>query len=147
MVERPHGVESMGGMPRSGFDRSLRDWHLGVRVPNADANIAPRRFRDHFHRAGNLRCNRQHAHMPACRLPEALEDLERRRDQIFRRMHAAPLVAEKRSLEMNAQRPGLHAPAVAGLVSSSMASANRSSAAQVASSGAATVVGKYPVTP
>ena len=70
-----------------------------------------------------------------------------RRDQIFRRMHPPPLVAEKWSFEMNAQRPSLHGITIRRGAAASIASANRSSAAQVASSGAATVVGKYPVTP
>jgi len=71
------------------------------------ADLAPRRLRNHFHRAGNLRSNRQHTHMPARRLPEALEDFHGRGDQIFPRMHAAPFVAEKRPFEMNAQRTSL----------------------------------------
>jgi len=64
-----------------------------------------RRLRDHFHRAGNFGCNGEHAHMPASRLPEAVEDRDGRLDQAFRRVHTSPFMAEKRAFEMNAQRP------------------------------------------
>ena len=107
VVERAHSVESVGRVPRSGLDGLLRDRHLRVRVPHADANISPRRLRDHFHRAGNFRSDGQHPHMPARRLPKTLEDFERRRDQVFRRMHSPALVAEKRSFEVNPQRTSL----------------------------------------
>ncbi len=112
MVERAHGVEGMRGVPRSGLHRILCDRHLSVGVPDAYADLPPGSLGNHFHGAGNFRSNRQHAHVPARRLPKTVEDFTRRRDQIFRRMHSPPLVAEKRSLEMNAQRASLHGIAI-----------------------------------
>ena len=107
MVEWPHSVEGVRRVARSGCYGILSDRHLSVGVSNAYANIAPRSLRNHAHRAGNFRGNRQHAHMPTRRLPKALEDVNGRRDQIFRRMHSSPLVAQKWSFEMKAQRPSL----------------------------------------
>ncbi len=102
MVQRAHGIEGMRRVARSGFDCVLCDGHLSVRVPDAHADLSLGRLGYHFHRARNFRRNRQHLHMPARRLPETFEDLDGRCNQIFRRMHSTPLVAEKWSLEMNA---------------------------------------------
>ncbi len=118
MVQRTHGVESVRGVPRPGLHRCLRDRHLGVGVANADAHLTFCRFGNHFHRAGNFGSNRQHANVAARGLPEAVEDSDGRCHQVFRRMHSAPLVAQKRSLEMNAQRPGLHRAICAGSLQS-----------------------------
>ncbi len=70
------------------------------------------RFCDHFHRAGDLGRNRQHAHMSASGLPQAVEDRDGGLDQILRGMDSAPLVTEKGAFEMNSQWPRLRGIAV-----------------------------------
>jgi len=86
-------------------------------MANADADTPPRSLRDYFERTRNFRGNGQHAHVPARRLPETIENLRARIEQELRRMHSPPFVAEKRALQMNAQRLSLDGIAVyAGVV-------------------------------
>ncbi len=107
MIERTHGIEGMRGMASAGLHGLRGNGHFRIGVTDADANFPPRRLRNYFDGAGNFRRNRHHAHMPARGLPKIVEDLNRGRDQILRRMHSAALVAEKGALEMNAQWPSL----------------------------------------
>ena len=76
-------------------------------MADADANLAPGRFGDDLESAGKLRRDGHHAHVAARGLPQAVKDLQRGLDQVFRGMHAAALVAEKRTFEMDSQRPCL----------------------------------------
>src|SRR5207302_6361928 len=108
MVQRAHGIEGMGRVARTGLHGSLCDRQLSIGVSDADANILPRSFGDDFHCAGKLRSDRDHSNVPACSLPEALEDFDARQRQIFRRMYSSTLVAEKWTFQMDAEWPSLH---------------------------------------
>src|SRR5580700_10762921 len=97
MIERPHGVESVSGVVGSGVDSGASGFERGVIVANAHTDFAPRRFGDNLKSAGNLRCDGHHPHVAMRGLPKTLKDFERGLDEVFRRMHAAALVAEKRT--------------------------------------------------
>ncbi len=104
MIQGPHSVESVSRVTRSGGDRALRDRKFGIRVTDAHADATPSGFGDNLHCSGNFGCDGEHLYMTARRLPEAIEDFERGVEQIFGRMDAASLVAEKRSFKMDAER-------------------------------------------
>src|SRR5581483_7364486 len=101
MIKRTHGVEGMSSMARASFHGLLSDWEFGVGMANTDANISTRCLGDDVHRAGHFWSDGHHANLAAGGLPQAIEDLNRGRDEILGRVHAAALVAEKRSFEVN----------------------------------------------
>ncbi len=145
MIQRPHGVEGVSGMASARGDAGASRVQVSVGVPQAHANSARGGLRDDLERARQFRRNREHANVSSRRLPEAIKSGQRRSQQIFRRMHSAPLVADEWSFQMNPQRPR---PQIAvssrrgSCSAASIASANRARAESVASSGAVTVVGK-----
>ena len=51
MIERTHGIESMRGVAGSGGDSSFSSRKIGVGMPEADADTAPRGFGNNFGRA------------------------------------------------------------------------------------------------
>ena len=149
MVQRPHGIEGVSGMAGARSDTSASRIEVGIGVAQAHANSALGRLCDHLDRAGQFGRDGQHANMSARSLPEAIKRRRRRRQQIFRRMHSAPALTDERTFKMNPQRPrpltrwfaSSEEPA-APFSAASIASASRSRAERVASSGAVTVVGK-----
>src|ERR1700731_4491699 len=103
MIKRPHGVEGVSGMMGACLHPSLRAGQIGVRMSHAHADISSRRFGDHFQRAGKFRGDRHHANVSARSLPETLKNLQCGLRKILWRMHAAALMAEKRSFQMDAE--------------------------------------------
>src|ERR1017187_7692710 len=106
MTQRTHGIEGMRGVPRSRRDSASGRLKIGVGMSQAHANAAPRRFGNDFGRAAQFRSNRHHPNPAARRLPELLERAQLRSQQIFRRMHPAPRMANEWPLKMNSEREG-----------------------------------------
>src|SRR5208337_4989331 len=104
MTQRTHGIESMRRVPRSRGDSAFGRRKVGVRMSQAHANAAPRGFGNDLGRALQFRSNRHHANTAARRLPELLEQGQRRSQQIFRRMHPAPNMADEWSFKMDSER-------------------------------------------
>ena len=104
MVERTHGVEGMGRVPRSGRDSTFSRHKIGVGVSQAHANAAPRGFGNDLGRVLQFGSNRHHPNAAACRLPELLEQGQRRSQQIFRRVYPAPRMADEGPLKMDPER-------------------------------------------
>ena len=59
---------------------------------------------DGFHCARQFRSDGHHAYRSSADIPELIELLRRRGNEIFRRMHSAFRMTDKRPFEMNAQR-------------------------------------------
>jgi hypothetical protein len=114
MIERTHGVEGVGGVTGSGLDPGAGGFEHGVGVADAHANLATCRFGDHFEGSWKFGRDGHHADVAARRLPETFKDIERGLDQIFRGMHAAALVTEKRTFQMDAERLRLGCAVVGG---------------------------------
>jgi len=112
VIERAHGIESVGGVAGAGLHGSARGFEDGIGVADADANFAAHGFGNHFEGSGKFGGDGHHAHVTTGGLPEAFEDFERGLDEIFGRMHAAAFVAEEWTFEMNAERASLHGSAV-----------------------------------
>src|ERR1035441_9098962 len=106
MTQRTHGIEGMRGVPRSRRDSASGRLKIGVGMSQAHANAAPRRFGNDFGRAVQFRSNRHHPNPAARRLPELLESVQFRSQQIFRRMHPAARMADEGPLQMNSEREG-----------------------------------------
>src|SRR5208282_1440561 len=70
------------------------------------ANAAPCRFGNDLGRGVQFRSNRHHKDTAARRLPELLESGQRRSQQISRRMHPAPRMADEWPLKMDSERDG-----------------------------------------
>ena len=106
MTQRTHGVECVSSVTGARSDTGASGTEVGIGVAETYTNSTLRRFRDDLYSAWQLRRDRQYANMAARSLPEAIKRSQRGRQKIFRRMHAAPGMADKRPLQMNAQRPG-----------------------------------------
>src|SRR5580704_7960661 len=117
MIQRTHGIEGVGGVGGAGVDSGAGGVQHRVRVADAHANLAPCCFGDDFESAGKLWCDGHHAHVAARSLPQTLKDSERGFDQVLRGMHAAALVAEKRTFQMDSE--GLSMRRVAASVGNS----------------------------
>ena len=79
---------------------------IGVGMPEAHANAAPRGLGDNLGRALQFRSNRHHANAAAPRLPEPLEQSQRWRQQIFGWVHPAAGMTKEWPLKMDSQRKG-----------------------------------------
>jgi len=104
----------MRGVAGPGLHGSVGGFYGGVGVADAHANLATRGFGDYFDRSGEFGSDGDHSDVTARGLPEAFKDLQRRLDQVFRRMHAAALVAEKWTFQMDAERKSLSLVAITG---------------------------------
>ena len=104
--QRTHGIEGMRRVPRSRRDSAFGRLEIGVGMSQAHANAAPRRFGNNLGRALQFGSDRHHANPAARRLPEPLEQGQRRSQQIFRRVYPSPRMAEERPLKMDAEREG-----------------------------------------
>src|SRR5436305_12239170 len=103
MVQRPHRIERVRRVPRSGCNSRPRCRKISIGVPNADAHTAFVRLRYEFSGACELRCHGHDPNMSASCLPELLECCNGWLQQVLRKMHAPAYVAEERSLQTYAQ--------------------------------------------
>src|SRR5947209_3783666 len=107
MIQRTHGIESMRGVPRAGMNSGTRCLKRSIGVAQAHQNFAARRRSDCLQSSSQLWSNGHHLYVAPGGLPKALEYLRRGFREIFRRMHAASLMTEKRPFQVNAQRQSL----------------------------------------
>ena len=73
MIQRPHRVKRVGGVPRARSYSGTRRIQIGIGMSQADADTSPRSFRNHVPSAFEFRRNGQHANVTARRLPETIE--------------------------------------------------------------------------
>ena len=106
MVQRTHGVEGMGSVARSRRNAPFGGRKIGVGMPKAHADAAPRGFGDDLERAVQFGSNRHHANAAARGLPELLEQSQGWSEQIFQRVNPAPRMADEWSLEMDSEGEG-----------------------------------------
>ena len=104
MVERAHGVEGMRGVARARRNRRFHRRQQAVAVAQADAHAASRRLSDQVLRFGQFRRHRHQRNLPPRRLPQAIEHLQRRRQQMLGGVHAALGMAEERAFQVDAER-------------------------------------------
>ena len=90
MIQRPHGVKSVSGVASAGGDSGARGGQGQRRSVRCSRRLRVRRFGDDFDGALQLRRDGHDANVSARRLPEAIKRRHGRRQQILRRMHAAP---------------------------------------------------------
>src|SRR6266568_2890098 len=104
VVERTHSVECMSRVTRAGADCVARATEVRIRMPEADANPALDGLRNNFDGILQFRRNGHNSYLPPRRLPKSFKSRHVRNQQVFRQMHSATRMAEKRTLEMNAER-------------------------------------------
>ena len=103
MIERAHGVESVGGADRSGGNGGAGFGGGGVGMAQGDTDAARRGMRGEFDGAGKLGRERHEAHVAVGGFDEAVESGDAGSEQMFGRLYAAFLVGEKRAFKMDAQ--------------------------------------------
>src|SRR5580704_16461130 len=106
VVQWPHRIKRMGGMPRAGSHGGARRIHITIGMSQADADPPSRGLRDHLPCAFQFGRNGHDANVPTSRLPEAVEGWQGRRQQVRGRMRAAANVTEERALKMDAKGLG-----------------------------------------
>src|SRR5579863_8980274 len=74
VVEWPHRVKRMRGMPRPGGHGGARRIHIAIGMFQADADPPSRGLRDDLACTLQFGSNGHDANVPARRLPEAVED-------------------------------------------------------------------------
>ena len=144
MVERPHGVEGVRGVPRSRVHRGPGGIQVGVGMSQADAD--PRRAASAMtssapSNSGAIVIMRM-CPRAACQKRSNSDNVGS--SKIFRRMHAAPRMAEEWTFQMNAQgtRPRSRALRRRFAVCAFDRIRQPLESGKVSSSGAVTVVGK-----
>src|ERR1700747_509660 len=105
VLQRTHSIKSMGSAACACGHSGLRCLQICIRMSEAHAHTSLRRLSDHLSRTFPLRRDRDDFDMSARGLPEFLECRERGEKQTRRRMDPAPRMTDKRSLQMNADRP------------------------------------------
>src|SRR5512146_2091124 len=104
MIQGTHGIERVRGVTGSGSNCPLGCGEVRVGVSDTHANASTRGFLDDLDSTVQLRCDRHYPYMSSRRIPESVERIDRRWQEMFRRMDSAANMADKRALEMNADR-------------------------------------------
>src|SRR5437016_14454416 len=104
MIQGAHGIERMGGVPRTRRNATPREFQGSVRVTDAHAYSAPCRLGDYFACPIEFGRNRHHPNVSACCLPQFLEPRNGWRKQVFWGMHAPARMTEEWPRKVNAQR-------------------------------------------
>ena len=105
MAQRPHGIKSVSGVAGTRSHSGASSVNVGVGVAQAHTDSTLCRFINDLDSARQFGRDGQHANVPARRLPEALKCPQGGWQQIFRRMHSPPAMADERTLQMNSQGP------------------------------------------
>src|SRR5262249_58589957 len=105
MIQAPHGVERVGGMAGAALDGGKGLIEAGVGMPQAAMDSQLSRMSNGLDRPGKLRRDGDHPQRAPGGLPEAVQQLWRGLDKVFRGMDAPLGVADEGPFQMNTQRP------------------------------------------
>src|SRR5947209_1807224 len=106
MVQRPHGIKGVRSVTRTSLNAGLGLQEVRIGVPQANTNSSVRRAPYQVNGAFDLGGNRKHAHLAFCGTPHFVEKVDRSVSQQAGWMHPTSRMAEKRSFQMDAKRPG-----------------------------------------
>src|SRR5690349_4757651 len=88
MVQWPHGIKRVSGMPRAGFDARVGFSKGCIRMSKADVDAKTDGVSNRCNAALEFRCNRQHAYRPFRSFVKPAKGFRRWRKEVLRRMNA-----------------------------------------------------------